>query len=81
MFYRLDYCSTLLTISTKKQKLQLDRIIKLQLDLNLINGMLIDFTSNSPVMYSLKILLIDLRINTRLTKLINSLQQYSKMLN
>ena len=71
IFSRLDYCSTLLTNSTKLQLLQLDRIIKSTTRL-IFNKRKFDRCSISSLMSSLNILTIDLRIKTRLTKLIHT---------
>ena len=67
IFSRLDYCSTLLTNSTKLQLLQLERIIKSTTRL-IFNKRKCDRCSISSLMSSLKMLTIDLRIKTRLTK-------------
>ena len=71
MFSRLYYCSTLLTNSTKIQLLQLDRIIKSTTRI-IFNKRKLDRCSISSLISSLKILSIDLRIKTRLTKLIHT---------
>ena len=71
IFSRLDYCSTLLTNSTKLQLLQLDRIIKSTTRL-ICNKRKFDRCSISSLMSSLKIVAIDLRIKTRLSKLIHT---------
>ena len=71
IFSRLDYCSTLLANSTKLQLLLLDRIIKSTTRL-IFNKRKFDRCSISSLMSSLNILTIDLRIKTRLTKLIHT---------
>ena len=71
IFSRLNYCSTLLTNSTKLQLLQLDRIIKSTTQL-FFNKWKFDRCSISSLMSSLKIVTIDLRIKARLTKLIHT---------
>ena len=71
IFFRIDYCSTLLTNSTKLQLLQLDRIIKSTTRL-IFNNRTFGRCSISSLMSSLTMLTIDLRIKTRLTKLIHT---------
>ena len=69
IFSNLDYCSTLLTNSTKQQLQQLNRIIESTTRL-IFNKRKYDTCCISSLMSSLNILPIEIRIKTRLIHII-----------